>query len=142
VHVEVQGHTDQRGTAEFNKKLSLDRATSVVEFMVKEGVDRTRLSAVGFGAEHLLVDKANERALFLNRRVEFQITRQPNTGEGPNAAPAPPSAPTPPPPAAPTSPPPAAPTPTSSTRAPVPDGTGAPPSQNDAVAPPANPKVP
>jgi outer membrane protein OmpA-like peptidoglycan-associated protein len=146
VHVEVQGHTDQRGTAEFNKKLSLDRATSVLEFMVKERVDRARLSAVGFGAEHLLVDKANERALFLNRRVEFQITRQPNTGEAPNAAPpgapAPSPAPTSPPSTPPTSSPPAAPAPTSSARPPVPDGTGTPPSQNDAVPPPANPKVP
>jgi outer membrane protein OmpA-like peptidoglycan-associated protein len=146
VHVEVQGHTDQRGTAEFNKKLSLDRATSVLEFMVKEGVDRGRLSAVGFGSEHLLVDKANERALFLNRRVEIQITRQSTTGEGPTMAPtpAPNAAPASPSPAAapsaPTSPPPAAPPPTSS--GPVPNGKGAPPSQTESVAPPANPKVP
>jgi outer membrane protein OmpA-like peptidoglycan-associated protein len=76
VHIEVQGHTDQRGTVEYNKKLSEDRATSVLEFLVKEGVERMRLSAVGFGSEHLLVDKSNERALYLNRRVEFQITRQ------------------------------------------------------------------
>jgi hypothetical protein len=142
----VQGHTDQRGTAEFNKKLSLDRATSVLEFMVKEGVDRGRLSAVGFGSEHLLVDKANERALFLNRRVEIQITRQSTTGEGPTMAPtpAPNAAPASPSPAAapsaPTSPPPAAPPPTSS--GPVPNGKGAPPSQTESVAPPANPKVP
>ncbi len=82
VHVEVQGHTDQRGTAEFNQKLSKDRAESVADFLVKHGVEASRLSAVGFGSEHLLVDKANERALFLNRRVEFSITRQPNGGGG------------------------------------------------------------
>jgi outer membrane protein OmpA-like peptidoglycan-associated protein len=99
VHIEVQGHTDQRGTAEYNKKLSLDRATSVLEFLVKHGVDHDRLNAVGFGAEHLLVDKANERALFLNRRVEFLITRAPATdaAPAPSAPPAAPPAPTTPP---------------------------------------------
>jgi len=76
VHVEVQGHTDQKGTTEFNEKLSKDRAESVLEFLVKQGLERSRLSAVGFGAAHLLVDKSNERALFLNRRVEFVITRE------------------------------------------------------------------
>ena len=87
VHIEVQGHTDQRGTAEYNRKLSEDRANSVLEFLVKQGVERSRLNAVGFGSEHLLVDKSNERALFLNRRVEFQITRQPNPGAPADVAP-------------------------------------------------------
>ncbi|HVW29413.1 MAG TPA: OmpA family protein [Polyangiaceae bacterium] len=96
VHIEVQGNTDQRGTVEYNKKLSQDRADSVLEFLVKQGVERSRLSAVGFGSEHLLVDKSNERALYLNRRVEFQITRQPTNSaatpaESPAEAPKPPT---------------------------------------------------
>jgi outer membrane protein OmpA-like peptidoglycan-associated protein len=94
IHIEVQGHTDQRGTVEYNKKLSQDRAESVLEFVVKEGVDRSRLSAVGFGSEHLLVEQSNERALYLNRRVEFQITRQPANGVA-TTPPSPPEAPKP-----------------------------------------------
>jgi outer membrane protein OmpA-like peptidoglycan-associated protein len=76
MHIEVQGHTDQKGSADFNKKLSRDRAESVAVFLSKHGVESTRLSAVGFGSAHLLVEKDTERALFLNRRVEFVITRQ------------------------------------------------------------------
>jgi outer membrane protein OmpA-like peptidoglycan-associated protein len=91
VHIEVQGHTDQKGTAEFNEKLSRDRATSVLAFMASHGVEGARLSAVGFGSSHLLVDKTNERALYLNRRVEFVITRDVNKGG--SATPASPPAP-------------------------------------------------
>jgi outer membrane protein OmpA-like peptidoglycan-associated protein len=102
VHIEVQGHTDQKGSADFNRKLSKDRADSVADFLSKHGVSQARLSAVGFGSEHLLVDKENERALFLNRRVEFVITREVRTGgttappSPPPAAPAAPAAPPPP----------------------------------------------
>jgi outer membrane protein OmpA-like peptidoglycan-associated protein len=74
--VEIQGNTDQRGTKAFNQKLSEDRALSVLEFLTKHGVERQRLTSVGFGSEHLFVDKATEHALFLNRRVEFVIMRQ------------------------------------------------------------------
>jgi len=76
VHIEVQGHADQRGTPEFNQKLSEDRAKSVLEFLVKHGIDRSRLSAVGFGSSKPMYEKKNQRTLFLNRRVEFQITRE------------------------------------------------------------------
>ncbi|HVU00938.1 MAG TPA: OmpA family protein, partial [Polyangiaceae bacterium] len=108
VHIEVQGHTDQKGTAEFNQKLSRDRAESVVDFLGSHGVERGRLSAVGFGSEHLLVDQTNERALYLNRRVEFVITRDVRKGKSgaPGAKPSPGQtetvAPPAPPPAAPT----------------------------------------
>jgi outer membrane protein OmpA-like peptidoglycan-associated protein len=93
-HIEVQGHTDQRGTVEFNQKLSEDRAKSVLEFLVSRGIERSRLSAVGYGAQKLMYEKKNERALFLNRRVEFQITREHQVRTGatlsPTGAPPPP----------------------------------------------------
>jgi outer membrane protein OmpA-like peptidoglycan-associated protein len=91
IHIEVQGHTDQRGTIEYNTKLSEDRAKSVLEFLVKRGIEKSRLSAVGFGATKPLDEKRNERALFLNRRVEFQITREHHVRGG--ATPAPGAAP-------------------------------------------------
>jgi outer membrane protein OmpA-like peptidoglycan-associated protein len=79
-HVSVEGHADERGPEDFNRKLSEDRARSVLEFMVKQGIARDRLSAQGFGASRPLVDKKNEYAWLLNRRVEFTVTRQMRQG--------------------------------------------------------------
>ncbi|MFO0565144.1 MAG: OmpA family protein [Polyangiaceae bacterium] len=80
VHVEVQGHTDERGPEWFNKKLSEERAQSVQKFLVTQGITESRLSARGFGSEKPLADKKSERAWFMNRRVEFFITREVRTG--------------------------------------------------------------
>lgn len=79
-HIFVEGHADERGAEDFNRKLSEDRARSVLEFMVKQGVARERLSSQGFGASRPLVDSKNEYAWLLNRRVEFKVTRQMRQG--------------------------------------------------------------
>ena len=79
-HISVEGHADERGPEDFNRKLSEDRAKSVMEFMVKAGIARDRLSYQGFGASRPLVDKKNEYAWLLNRRVEFTVTRQMRQG--------------------------------------------------------------
>ena len=76
----IEGHADERGPEDFNRKLSEDRARSVLEFMVKQGVARERLSSVGFGASKPLVSKSNEYSWLLNRRVEFTVTRQMRQG--------------------------------------------------------------
>lgn len=79
-HISVEGHADERGPEDFNRKLSEERARSVLEFMVKQGIARDRLSSQGFGASRPLVDKKNEYAWLLNRRVEFTVTRQMRQG--------------------------------------------------------------
>jgi outer membrane protein OmpA-like peptidoglycan-associated protein len=79
-HISVEGHADERGPEDFNRKLSEERARSVLEFMVKQGIARDRLSSQGFGASKPLVDKSNEYAWLLNRRVEFTVTRQMKQG--------------------------------------------------------------
>jgi hypothetical protein len=79
-HIAVEGHADERGAEDFNRKLSDDRARSVLEFMVKQGVQRARLSSQGFGSSRPLVDSKNEYAWLLNRRVEFAVTRQMRQG--------------------------------------------------------------
>ncbi|MCA9639562.1 MAG: OmpA family protein, partial [Myxococcales bacterium] len=76
VHIEVEGHTDARGSDSFNKRLSQDRANSVMEFLVKHGVAKDRMNAIGYGSERPLVDKSSEHAWFMNRRVEFKVTRE------------------------------------------------------------------
>jgi outer membrane protein OmpA-like peptidoglycan-associated protein len=76
VHIEVQGHTDERGPDWFNERLSQTRADSVMKFLVDHGVAEGRLSAKGFGKSKPLVEKRTEYAYYMNRRVEFEITRE------------------------------------------------------------------
>lgn len=72
VSLTVEGHTDVRGTEQLNANLSQARAKAVVEALVKRGVERKRLRAVGLGASQPLVpgddDVSNEK----NRRVVFR----------------------------------------------------------------------
>lgn len=85
--VEVAGHTDKRGTAKHNKKLSQDRAQSVIEYLVKKGVARERLVAQGYGYDKPLVPDETKENRERNRRVEFHILEQdeptPTTTETP-----------------------------------------------------------
>ncbi len=71
--IEVQGHTDERGSHAYNLDLSQRRAESVVAFLLKDGVNASRLHAVGYGEDVPKVRKHNEAAWAVNRRVEFVI---------------------------------------------------------------------
>jgi outer membrane protein OmpA-like peptidoglycan-associated protein len=75
--VRVEGHTDNQGSAAFNEKLSAGRAASVVDWLVKHGVDKSRLSSVGFGLTKPIADNGTEEGRKLNRRVEFHIEEAP-----------------------------------------------------------------
>jgi len=76
VHIEVQGHTDERGPDWFNERLSQTRADSVMAFLGAHGIAAERLTAKGFGKSKPLDEKRTEYAFYMNRRVEFEITRQ------------------------------------------------------------------
>ncbi|MGM0555519.1 MAG: OmpA family protein [Myxococcota bacterium] len=69
----VQGHTDARGDEEHNLELSQQRAVSVKEFLIEQGVDAERLSARGYGETHPIADNDTEEGRAQNRRVEFHI---------------------------------------------------------------------
>jgi len=74
--VRVEGHTDSRGSATYNQRLSEARAKAVRDYLVAQGVDAGRLVAVGYG-ESLPVDPGqNEGAWERNRRVVFTILGQ------------------------------------------------------------------
>ena len=72
-HITVQGHTDDTGKYERNLILSRQRAQSVVDYLVKRGIDPSRLSSIGFGSDMPLDPAKTSKARALNRRVEFVI---------------------------------------------------------------------
>jgi outer membrane protein OmpA-like peptidoglycan-associated protein len=67
----VAGHTDAKGSAQYNKQLSLRRAQAVKQFLVAKGMDPHRLDTVGFGSEKLLDPDRPEDSS--NRRVEIRV---------------------------------------------------------------------
>lgn len=77
----IDGHTDARPIGENSRsgfennwQLSSERARSVVEFLVDQGVPPERLTAAGFGSYQPLVDGNNEDAFARNRRIEVKLT--------------------------------------------------------------------
>lgn len=74
--IEVQGHTDERGSDAYNLKLSQARAQSVVAFLSKAGVQRSRLKPKGYGERKPIDRRRNQQAWAKNRRVEFIIKRR------------------------------------------------------------------
>ncbi|MBU1221148.1 OmpA family protein [Myxococcota bacterium] len=71
--IEIQGHTDDRGPAAYNLKLSDDRANSVRQYLIDHGIAASRLTAKGYGKARPLEKKFTEEARAKNRRVEFII---------------------------------------------------------------------
>jgi outer membrane protein OmpA-like peptidoglycan-associated protein len=69
--ISIEGHTDNVGDAVSNKKLSHDRAKAVMDALVTKGVDKTRMSFVGWGQEKPVADNRSEEGRSKNRRVEI-----------------------------------------------------------------------
>jgi outer membrane protein OmpA-like peptidoglycan-associated protein len=74
--LQVEGHTDSTGTAAINRKLSQQRAESVMAYLVGKGVPAGRMKAKGFGPDKPIADNATDDGKEKNRRVEFNIVKQ------------------------------------------------------------------
>jgi outer membrane protein OmpA-like peptidoglycan-associated protein len=69
--LQINGHTDNTGNAVLNRKVSLDRAKQVRNYLVKQGIDEKRLFAQGFGPDKPIESNKTEAGRAKNRRVEF-----------------------------------------------------------------------
>ena len=81
LHVEVDGHTDSRGSAAYNLKLSDKRANAVKDYLVSKGIAASQLSAHGFGQTKPVASNDTVDGRTQNRRVEFVVqgTAAPDT---------------------------------------------------------------
>ena len=73
MRIEVGGHTDGKGTVEYNKKLSENRARAVVEYLISKGLEPRRLQYKGYGKSKPIAPNDTEEGRSQNRRVEITI---------------------------------------------------------------------
>ena len=73
IKVEVSGHTDNVGSASYNKKLSKQRALAVKNYLVSKGIEQQRIVAVGYGFEQPVAGNTTPEGRAKNRRVEMKI---------------------------------------------------------------------
>ncbi len=70
----IEGHTDSSGKPELNQRLSEQRATAVLDYLVKQGLDRSSLSAQGLGENNPVADNSTAEGRQKNRRVEIIVS--------------------------------------------------------------------
>lgn len=71
----IEGHTDSDGPADLNQKLSQERATAVMKYLVDNGIDASRLKALGFGETKPIALNKTKAGKALNRRVEVKLEK-------------------------------------------------------------------
>jgi flagellar motor protein MotB len=73
VKVEISGHTDDRGSAAYNQKLSENRSKAVYSYIMENGIVEGRLTFVGYGASKPIESNLEEKGRSKNRRTEMKI---------------------------------------------------------------------
>jgi OOP family OmpA-OmpF porin len=75
IRVQISGHTDNSGAADYNRQLSEKRALSVYNYLLKSGIDKKRLTTKGFGPDKPVASNETEEGRQQNRRIEFRIVK-------------------------------------------------------------------
>jgi outer membrane protein OmpA-like peptidoglycan-associated protein len=75
IRVEISAHTDAVGSDDYNLELSQNRAESVVNYLIANGINSDRLIAKGYGESNPVADNETEEGRSLNRRVEMKIIK-------------------------------------------------------------------
>lgn len=75
IEIEMSAHTDSRGTDEYNFKLSDNRARSVMDYIVSQGIDAARITSHGYGESKPVSSNDTDEGRQQNRRVEFTILK-------------------------------------------------------------------
>jgi outer membrane protein OmpA-like peptidoglycan-associated protein len=74
VKIKIGGYTDNTGDANHNLTLSAERANTVKNELVADGIDASRLEAKGYGSEHPVASNDTEEGRQQNRRIDVQVT--------------------------------------------------------------------
>lgn len=72
--ISLEGHTDNQGSATYNRALSEKRVQSVKNYLVSKGIDTNRLTKYSYGMERPIATNSTEEGRAKNRRVEFRVT--------------------------------------------------------------------
>ncbi|WP_423998232.1 OmpA family protein [Maribacter sp. IgM3_T14_3] len=75
INIQIFGHTDSVGSDSFNNRLSARRASEVVAYLTENGIQKNRIAAQGFGSSKPISRNKTEAGRFLNRRVEFILSK-------------------------------------------------------------------
>ncbi len=75
VAIEISGHTDSKGSDTYNLNLSQGRSQSVVDYLIGQGIDSSRLQAQGYGESKPIDTNDTEEGRANNRRVEFTVLK-------------------------------------------------------------------
>ena len=73
LNIQLKGHTDGKGNPKSNLQLSQERVDAVTEYLRKAGINKKRISGVGYGGKYPIASNETEETRRLNRRVEFEI---------------------------------------------------------------------
>ncbi len=99
LNLQIEGYTDSTGTAQFNQKLSEQRANAVRDFLMQQGINTQTMTAVGYGENYPVASNDTSAGRKLNRRVELVVSGEvigvkigtPPSTTGPNVNPLPPN---------------------------------------------------
>lgn len=83
IRIRIVGHCDERGSDAYNVALGMKRAASAKDYLVRAGIDASRIEIASLGREAPLDHGHDENAWRLNRRGEFEVTAGPSTWVAP-----------------------------------------------------------